>query len=197
MECVLEANPSPDITWFQGTKTISDNSRVRMIRMMTGKDTYLLTLEISNPTREDGGNYRCNAFNNYGESNANISLNFQGMMRRFLIVSSCVSSSCASPSSHTLSHFLSLLMFEICCSQSVWCQESVHPDLPTLYSTCTVFAWAWPWCCWACPCMPSRLSICRWRWRRRLPTVLYRKTQNYSKRKWYPYHYEMQMQGQT
>jgi hypothetical protein len=51
-----------------------------MSRKATGKDTYLLTLEISNPTKEDGGNYRCNAFNNFGESNANIALNFQGMI---------------------------------------------------------------------------------------------------------------------
>lgn len=49
-----------------------------MSRKATGKDSYLLTLEISNPTKEDGGNYRCNAFNSFGESNANISLNFQG-----------------------------------------------------------------------------------------------------------------------
>lgn len=81
MECLLEANPAPDITWYQGTKTVSDNNRIRMIRKAAGKDIYLLTLEISNPTREDGGNYRCNAFNSYGESNANISLNFQGMPR--------------------------------------------------------------------------------------------------------------------
>jgi hypothetical protein len=80
MECVLEANPVPDITWYQGTKVISDSNRVRMSRKATGKDTYLLTLEISNPTKEDGGNYRCNAFNNFGESNANIALNFQGML---------------------------------------------------------------------------------------------------------------------
>lgn len=78
MECLLEANPLPDITWFQGTKTISDSNRVRMSRKATGKDTYLLTLEIFSPTKEDGGNYRCNAFNCFGESNANISLNFQG-----------------------------------------------------------------------------------------------------------------------
>lgn len=78
MECVLEANPVPDITWYQGTKTITDTNRVKMSRKATGKDTYLLTLEISNPTKEDGGNYRCNAFNSFGESNANISLNFQG-----------------------------------------------------------------------------------------------------------------------
>ncbi|KAJ8886788.1 hypothetical protein PR048_013000 [Dryococelus australis] len=78
MECILEANPVPEITWYQGTKIISDSKRVRMSRKATGKDTYLLTLEISNPTKEDGGNYRCNAFNNFGESNANIALNFQG-----------------------------------------------------------------------------------------------------------------------
>lgn len=79
MECLLEANPAPDITWYQGTKAVSDNNRIRMIRKSAGKDIFMLTLEISNPTREDGGNYRCNAFNSYGESNANISLNFQGM----------------------------------------------------------------------------------------------------------------------
>lgn len=78
MECILEAHPVPDITWYQGQKTISDSKRVKMSRKATGKDTYLLTLEISNPTKADGGNYRCNAFNNFGESNANISLNFQG-----------------------------------------------------------------------------------------------------------------------
>lgn len=81
MECVLEAKPLPDITWFQGTKKISDSNRVRMSRKATGKDTYLLTLEIISPTKEDGGNYRCNAFNCFGESNANISLNFQGKLK--------------------------------------------------------------------------------------------------------------------
>lgn len=78
MECILEAHPVPDITWYQGQKAIADSKRVKMLRKATGKDTYLLTLEISNPTKADGGNYRCNAFNNFGESNANISLNFQG-----------------------------------------------------------------------------------------------------------------------
>jgi Immunoglobulin I-set domain len=78
MECVLEAHPLPDIQWFQGQKSIADTSRIKMSRKAISKDTYLLTLEISAPTREDGGNYRCNAFNMYGESNANIALNFQG-----------------------------------------------------------------------------------------------------------------------
>lgn len=78
MECILEAYPMPDITWYHGDKEIQDGNKMKMSRKATGKDTYNLTLEILNPTREDGGNYRCNAFNVFGESNANIALNFQG-----------------------------------------------------------------------------------------------------------------------
>lgn len=87
MECMLEANPVPDIIWYQGSKVILDTGRVRMVKKATGKDTYLLRLEISNPTKQDGGNYRCNACNSFGESNANIALNFQGM--RATITSPC------------------------------------------------------------------------------------------------------------
>ncbi|KAI5700170.1 hypothetical protein M8J75_015173 [Diaphorina citri] len=78
MECVLEASPMPDIIWYQGTKVIEDTGRIKMSKKSIGKDTYLLRLEINNPTKDDGGNYRCNACNSIGESNANIALNFQG-----------------------------------------------------------------------------------------------------------------------
>ncbi|XP_026819249.1 muscle M-line assembly protein unc-89-like [Rhopalosiphum maidis] len=78
MECELEANPIPEINWYQASKLILDTGRIRMSKKTTGKDMYLLRLEITNPTKEDGGNYRCNACNIFGESNANISLNFQG-----------------------------------------------------------------------------------------------------------------------
>ncbi|XP_065220483.1 twitchin isoform X27 [Planococcus citri] len=78
MECELEANPVPEIVWYQGSKIILDSGRIRMTKKATGKDSYLLRLEINNPIPEDGGSYRCNACNIYGESNANIALNFQG-----------------------------------------------------------------------------------------------------------------------
>ena len=41
------------------------------------KNKYVLTLTIKNPSLEDGGMYRCNAFNQFGDSNANIDLNFE------------------------------------------------------------------------------------------------------------------------
>ncbi|EDW50927.1 GM26811 [Drosophila sechellia] len=78
MECVLEAHPVPDIVWYCSEKEICNNQRTKMTRKAITKDSYILTLEIQNPTKEDGGNYRCNAINMYGESNANIALNFQG-----------------------------------------------------------------------------------------------------------------------
>ncbi|VEN57317.1 unnamed protein product [Callosobruchus maculatus] len=77
MECLLEAYPDPDISWFQSEKSIADSPRERMLRKNISKELYLLTLEIQNPTRQDGGLYRCNALNEYGECNANILLNFQ------------------------------------------------------------------------------------------------------------------------
>lgn len=88
MECLLEANPDPEITWYQGDKAIRDSTRIKMLRKTTAKDTYLLTLQISDPTREDGGNYRCNAFNVYGDCNANIALNFQGTFINVMAVRS-------------------------------------------------------------------------------------------------------------
>lgn len=79
MECILEANPSPDIRWYRGDTLIEESSsRHKMARKNTGRDQYTLTLTIRAPTQEDGGQYRCNAVNAYGESNANIALNFAG-----------------------------------------------------------------------------------------------------------------------
>ncbi|XP_022252540.1 disorganized muscle protein 1-like [Limulus polyphemus] len=82
LECVLEANPFPEITWYHGTRQISEGERHKCIKSDIAKDTYGLSLEIRGPTTEDAGNYRCNAVNELGESNANIALNFQGGEKR-------------------------------------------------------------------------------------------------------------------
>lgn len=78
LECVLEAKPFPEITWYHETKQIVDGIRHKSSRKDLGNDTYSLSLEIQDPALEDGGTYRCNAINDLGESNANIALNFQG-----------------------------------------------------------------------------------------------------------------------
>ena len=77
MECLLEANPMPDITWFRKDQKITENSRISYECLKAKKHRYLLTLTIKNPTLADGGMYRCNAFNPFGDSNANIDLNFE------------------------------------------------------------------------------------------------------------------------
>jgi hypothetical protein len=77
LECVLEAQPLGTVTWFHGTKVVSESSKRKISRKELSKDTYLLSLQIDDPEAVDGGNYRCNAVNDFGESNANIALNFQ------------------------------------------------------------------------------------------------------------------------
>merc|ERR1712080_138011 len=54
-----------------------ENSRIRYECKNLGKHKMLLTLTITNPSMADGGLYRCNAFNPFGDSNANIDLNFE------------------------------------------------------------------------------------------------------------------------
>ena len=77
MECILEANPMPEITWFRKDVPIKESPRISHECMRAKKHRFLLTLTIKNPTLQDGGMYRCNAFNPFGDSNANIDLNFE------------------------------------------------------------------------------------------------------------------------
>lgn len=74
----MEAHPLPDILWYHVDTKLKNSDRIKMVRKSTSKDVHILSLEIRDPTIEDGGAYRCNAVNLYGESNANIALNFQG-----------------------------------------------------------------------------------------------------------------------
>ena len=83
MECLVEANPIPKIIWFHENQQIQQGDNNHISQTLIDPDTYSLVLEIFHPTYANGGNYRCNAFNTLGESNANISLNFLGSL--FLI----------------------------------------------------------------------------------------------------------------
>lgn len=60
---------------------IQEHGRISMYKRICEKDTYFVSVTIVNPTAEDGGQWRCNAFNPFGDSNANIALNFKGKTR--------------------------------------------------------------------------------------------------------------------
>jgi len=77
MECQLEANPLPEITWYRADQRVEETNRMRYECKKHSKNKYLLTLTIKEPSMADAGLYRCNAFNAFGDSNANIDLNFE------------------------------------------------------------------------------------------------------------------------
>ena len=66
------------------TQSIKENKRIRYECCVIKKNRYLLTLTIKNPSLADGGMYRCNAFNPFGDSNANIDLNFESKKLEFV-----------------------------------------------------------------------------------------------------------------
>ena len=63
---------------------IKENKRIRYECSVLKKNRYMLTLTIKNPSLADGGMYRCNAFNPFGDSNANIDLNFESKKIEFV-----------------------------------------------------------------------------------------------------------------
>ncbi|KAJ8299697.1 hypothetical protein KUTeg_023757 [Tegillarca granosa] len=76
-ECKLTAEPKPTITWFQGTKVLKEDVRHKITHKQN-KTEHELALEIVNVSQMDGGEYKVNAKNSLGESNATITLNFEG-----------------------------------------------------------------------------------------------------------------------
>ncbi|KAK7099461.1 hypothetical protein V1264_003597 [Littorina saxatilis] len=80
MTCLLEANPTPQIRWFRDTTEVGPGGRytITLTRNPDGPDLYTAILQIKDPKTEDGGTYKCTAANDFGESNANITLNFAG-----------------------------------------------------------------------------------------------------------------------
>ena len=62
---------------FRKDKVIKNDSRITSECKKGKKNRFMLTLRIKNPSLKDAGLYRCNAFNESGDSNANIDLKFE------------------------------------------------------------------------------------------------------------------------
>lgn len=78
MECLLEADPPPTISWQHAGNVISSSARVSQVLSPLEGILYKANLIIKEPNVGDGGAYKCTARNQLGESNANINLNFAG-----------------------------------------------------------------------------------------------------------------------
>ncbi|GMR48821.1 hypothetical protein PMAYCL1PPCAC_19016, partial [Pristionchus mayeri] len=78
MECSLESDPSPSITWHHNGTPLPPSIRCVQTLSPVGASLYKATLVIKEPNADDGGSYKCNAKNPLGETNANINLNFAG-----------------------------------------------------------------------------------------------------------------------
>ncbi|PAV56319.1 hypothetical protein WR25_15733 [Diploscapter pachys] len=77
MECNLESEPDPTITWQHSGNVLPPGGRVVQTLTPLGENLFKATLVIK-PNANDGGAYKCTAKNQLGESNANINLNFAG-----------------------------------------------------------------------------------------------------------------------
>lgn len=77
LECILEGDPIDTIVWYHADKEVKEDSRHKITKKLITKGSYELGLLIVDPDSKDGGMYRCFASNEFGDSNANIALNFQ------------------------------------------------------------------------------------------------------------------------
>lgn len=99
LRCKCQANPKPEVTWYKGTKVVTETSKITM--KVNGEDnTYevLLLIQVKSkhpcgfyksinnitvlqfvqdPIGPDSGTYRCHVQNEHGESNANLNLNIE------------------------------------------------------------------------------------------------------------------------
>merc|ERR1712110_277594 len=73
----MGSNPKPEVLWFKDGVSLPMNARIKPTITGAGND-YVIKLEITNFTKEDGGLYKVTAKNELGEGNANITINLQG-----------------------------------------------------------------------------------------------------------------------
>lgn len=77
-DCKLTADPKPTITWYKGTEVLKAGGRYKM-NMTSDKANHTISMEIAGGGMQDGGEYKAVAKNNFGESTATITLNFEGL----------------------------------------------------------------------------------------------------------------------
>lgn len=83
MDCSVRADPAPTIVWYHSGKVVEKSSKVS-IKIEKKEDVYYIRLELKDPNKEDSGLYKCNIKNQFGELNANLTLNIESEYVSFL-----------------------------------------------------------------------------------------------------------------
>jgi len=76
MTCTVKADPAPSIVWYHEGKVVESSSKVT-IKIEKKGELHYIRLELKDPGKEDSGLYKCNIKNQFGELNANLTLNIE------------------------------------------------------------------------------------------------------------------------
>lgn len=77
MVCHVRSKPPPTVEWTHEGKKIVESSKIKMNITEVSEEEFMIVLELSDPDLDDSGLYRCNIKNQYGELNANLTLNVE------------------------------------------------------------------------------------------------------------------------
>ena len=75
IETELCADPEPEIKWYIGDKVLRDGGRLKLRQRRDG-EYFFLSLEITDVSEDDGGEYKIIAKNKLGSATNTIKLNF-------------------------------------------------------------------------------------------------------------------------
>ena len=76
-EVRVQSDSAPEVTWYKGDTVVEHGGRFKTTIQADGNN-YILQLEISSLTPDDGGLYKVTAKNAHGTSNASLNLNLEG-----------------------------------------------------------------------------------------------------------------------
>lgn len=83
-ECIISAQPKPTVTWYHNGNLVELKGRLSaQLESQAKAQTYKSIMKIDDVCVEDAGKYKVVAKNELGESNASISLNFDGKLSLF------------------------------------------------------------------------------------------------------------------
>ncbi|GAB6020816.1 Down syndrome cell adhesion molecule-like protein 1 [Chamberlinius hualienensis] len=79
--CIVAGNPIPKLDWSLDGTVIKNDNRISIEERLTGNGHLMSTLSITSTVLEDGGTYKCSAFNEVGRQQHFGRLNVYGPLR--------------------------------------------------------------------------------------------------------------------